>query len=89
MTATQNETNTPQTEKTGRKNGRAPASRLWLVTGEGETATWTEITALWPTKKGGGFTGMADKLLPIMANHMKGRLVILPAKRKAGSGGAQ
>lgn len=62
--------------------GARPTHRLWLVQGEGKEGTWTEITALWPTKSGNGHTGIADKLLPILGNHMKGRLVVLPAKFK-------
>lgn len=62
--------------------GARPSHRLWLVRGEGKEAVWTEITALWPTKSGNGYTAVADTLLPIMANHMKGRLVVLPARSK-------
>lgn len=84
----------PTTAETGASNntkGARPTHRLWLVNGEGKDVEWTEITALWPTKKGSGLTATADKLLPILANHMKGRLVVLAAKFKpaAESEGAQ
>ena len=85
-TADSNDTAT-QTAK-----GARPSHRLWLVRGEGKEAEWTEISALWPTKSGNGHTGIADKLLPILANHMKGRIVVLPAKFKpegSPAGGAQ
>lgn len=64
--------------------GSRPTHRIWLVQGEKEKTSWTEIAALWPTKKGDGLSGNADKLLPILANHMKGRVVVLPAKFKPG-----
>ena len=72
--------------------GMRPTHQLWLVQGQGKAAAWTEITALWPTKSGNGHTGTADKLLPILANHMKGRLVVLPTKFEpegSTAGGAQ
>lgn len=34
-----------------------PTHDLCIVTGEGKTANWTRVAALWPTKDGDGFTG--------------------------------
>jgi hypothetical protein len=94
--ATANTAATDNAASAEKARGARPTHRLWLVQGEGKEATWTEISALWPTRSGNGHTGIADKLLPILANHMKGRLVVLPAKFKpaaaeegASAGGAQ
>ena len=35
----------------------APSHRLVVITGEGDKARFTEITGLWPTKSGSGWTG--------------------------------
>lgn len=53
-----------------------PRYRAWLVqdTEDGK-GTWTEITGLWPTKTGKGFSGSIRKPLATT----EGRLVILPA----------
>jgi hypothetical protein len=89
--ATQQTLTGTETAETPAKGPR-PTHRVWLVQGEKEQTTWTEIAALWPTKKGNGLNGAADKLLPILANHIKGRVVVLPAKFKPEgqpAGGAQ
>ena len=32
-----------------------PSHVAWLVEGEGDKSTWTEIGAMWPNKDGQGF----------------------------------
>ena len=68
--------------------GRRPSNRLWLVQGEGAEATWTEITALWPTKSANGLAGNLTGQLPITNPRVPSRLVVLPAKFKDESGDA-
>ncbi len=34
-----------------------PTHDLCIVFGEGKSAVWTRVAALWPTKEGGGFSG--------------------------------
>ena len=34
-----------------------PTHDLCIVSGEGKTAIWTRVDALWPTKDGEGFSG--------------------------------
>ena len=34
-----------------------PTHDLCIVSGEGKTAIWTRVAALWPTKDGEGFSG--------------------------------
>ena len=70
-----------ETETTISKGAR-PTHRIWLVQGEANQATWTEVAALWPTKNGNGHSGLADKFLPIPGNRIQGRLVVLPARFK-------
>jgi hypothetical protein len=52
-----------------------PTHDLCQVTGEGKSANWTRVAALWPTKDGTGFTGEIS--IGVM---ITGRLVI--QKRK-------
>jgi hypothetical protein len=54
-----------------------PTHDLCIVSGEGKTAIWTRVAALWPTKDGEGFTGEIPAGVTV-----SGRLVI--QKRKAG-----
>jgi hypothetical protein len=64
-----------------KQRGPRPTFRAWLVTDATHPETgeskplWTEVTGLWPTKTGSGFSGALTKPLPVTT----GRLVILPA----------
>ena len=42
--------------------GRKPTHRLYVVTGEGETANWTQLGAAWPNKDGKGFNLLCDAM---------------------------
>jgi hypothetical protein len=55
-----------------------PTHDLCIVSGEGKTATWTRVAALWATKEGDGFSG--DIPQGVMVS---GRVVI--QKRKTDS----
>lgn len=37
------------------ETNRKPTHRLYVVTGEGDKANWTEIGAAWPHRDGEGF----------------------------------
>lgn len=50
--------------------GRKPTHRLYVVTGEGETANWTQLGAAWPNKDGKGFNLLCD------AMPLSGRIVM-------------
>jgi hypothetical protein len=52
-----------------------PTHILNVVSGEGKSARFTEVAALWPTKDGNGFTGDIPSGLTIT-----GRIVILKRK---------
>jgi hypothetical protein len=73
------------TTETAKPRGPRPTFRAWLVTDATHPETgeakplWTEITGLWPTKTGSGFSGGITKPLPPTG----GRLVILPACQSA------
>ena len=41
---------------------RKPTHRIYLVTGEGESAFWTAIGAAWPHKDGQGFSINCDAM---------------------------
>jgi hypothetical protein len=77
---------TTTTEAT-KQRGPRPIFRAWLVTDATHPETgeakprWTELTGLWPTKTGTGYSGGLAKPLP---EGMTGRLVILPAHIPAG-----
>jgi len=49
---------------------------LYIVSGEGKSAIWTRVAALWPTKDGEGFSGEIPSGVMV-----SGRVVI--QKRKA------
>lgn len=53
-----------------------PTHDLCIVSGEGKTAVWTRVAALWPTKEGEGFSGEIPAGVMV-----SGRVVI--QKRKA------
>jgi hypothetical protein len=55
-----------------------PSHVLWMVEGEGDNTTWTELGALWAHSKGDGFN-LSLKLIPYARD---ARLVILPRKEK-------
>lgn len=61
-----------------------PSHRLFNVTGEGESARWTDIGVAWATKDGKGFT------IALNAMPLNGRVVMRinddkPATKKKGS----
>ncbi|KPP83041.1 MAG: hypothetical protein HLUCCA04_02900 [Oceanicaulis sp. HLUCCA04] len=43
-------------------NSSRPTHRLFTVSGDGDTARWTEIGAAWSNKDGKGFTLQLDAL---------------------------
>lgn len=47
-----------------------PSHVAWLVEGEGDKSTWTEIGAMWPNKDGQGFQ------LNLKAIPLSGRLTL-------------
>lgn len=49
---------------------RKPTHRIYIVTGEGETAIWTEIGVAWPHRDGRGFSINGE------AASLEGRLVM-------------
>ncbi|MFG6554968.1 hypothetical protein [Sulfitobacter sp. 1A16808] len=77
-------TNQPKPKEQMQAQPERPRYRAWLVqdTEDGKGA-WTEITGLWPTKTGKGFSGSIRK--PLAA--AEGRLVILPAIVNPGTEG--
>lgn len=74
MTSTSNTTNTSDE---GLNIGR-PAHRVFLVQRDANgEAQWTELCALWPTKKRPGFSGPVKPNLSVAP--LTGRIVVLPA----------
>jgi hypothetical protein len=59
-----------------------PTHILNVVSGEGKSARFTEVAALWPTRDGNGFTGDIPACMTIT-----GRIVIL--KRQESEADAQ
>jgi hypothetical protein len=55
-----------------------PSHTLFMVEGDKDDATWTEIGVLWSHAKGGGFN-LSLKALPMAR---EARLVILPRKAR-------
>ncbi|WP_067734198.1 hypothetical protein [Novosphingobium naphthalenivorans] len=51
-------------------SGAKPTHRLFLVTGNGKSASWREIGAAWPNKDGQGFS-LACEAVPL-----QGRIVM-------------
>ncbi|NKE48773.1 hypothetical protein HB662_28670 [Roseomonas frigidaquae] len=78
FTKTQTDT---KTEAKPEGNAERPGYRAWLVLDNttGGDPIWTELTGLWPTRKG-GLSGAIRKPLPQLAGFANPRLVILPAK---------
>ena len=69
-------TNQRETKEQKKSATERPRYRAWLVQdSEDGKGSWTEITGLWPTKTGKGFSGAIRQ--PVAA--ATGRLVILPA----------
>lgn len=60
-----------------------PTHRLYSVTGEGQSASWTPIGAAWPNKDGMGFSLACD------AMPLTGRIVMRAIKEKANDDGAR
>jgi hypothetical protein len=56
-----------------------PSHHLYVVQGEGESAVWTEIGALWPHADGNGFN-LDLRALPVTGE--KTRTVIRSRKEK-------
>ncbi len=76
-------TDTTNTNGTTTAKNR-PSHRLFNVTGEGESARWTDIGVAWATKDGKGFT------IALNAMPLNGRVVMRinddkPATKKKGS----
>lgn len=89
---TQTESATSPDQASATQPPRRPTNRLWLVQGEGESARWTEVCGLWPTKDGKGLYASMRTILPLFTTFTPGRLVVLPATFKrpgAANGGAQ
>ena len=63
---------------------RRPDYRVWMVTGEGKEAAWTDIGAAWSTPQGKGFS-VALKAVPLAP----GRIVMLPPKLLPANEGGQ
>ena len=57
--------------------GKKPTHRIYIVTGEGKSATWTPIAACWPNTDGKGFN------IECTAVPLQGRLVMREIKAKA------
>ena len=56
--------------------GRRPSHRLYMVTGEGDAANWTQLGAAWPNKDGKGFNLLFE------AMPLSGRLVMREVPEK-------
>jgi len=54
-----------------------PTHDLTVISGEGKSAQFTRVAAVWPTKDGTGFTGDIPAGVTIT-----GRFAILPRKEK-------
>ena len=54
-----------------------PTHRIFIVTGEGKKAAWTEIAAAWPHQDGKGFAINATAI------PLRGRLVMREIKKHA------
>lgn len=54
-----------------------PTHDLTMITGEGKSAVFTRVAAIWPTKDGAGFTGEIPDGIAVT-----GRFAILPRKDK-------
>lgn len=68
-------------------NKNKPACRIWLVQDIEGQAHWTELSGLWPTKSGSGYSGMIRKSIPVPSGVLTGRLVVMPATQQPGKEG--
>lgn len=62
-------------------SGRKPTHRLYNVSGEGKTASWTPIGAAWPNRDGSGFSIQCDAI------PLQGRIVMRAITERSASGG--
>jgi hypothetical protein len=62
---------------------RRPTHTAFVIEGEGDKASWTEIGALWPHEDGNGFN------LVLRALPMNGRVVIRQRKGNGEQGAGQ
>lgn len=58
------------------EGGNKPSHYVYVIEGEGDDAFFTKVGALWPTRKGTGFTGK------LSASPMNGRIYIGPADQE-------
>ena len=65
-------------------NRKRPTHSVYMVEGEGDKATWTELGALWAHEDGKGFN-LNLKAVPLGSN----RLVVRERQEKASKGTAQ
>lgn len=61
-------------------NAAKPTHRLYLVTGSGKSANWTEIGAAWPNRDNQGFS------LTCTAYPVEGRIVMRAVKERPTEG---
>ncbi len=66
------------------KSTARPTHHAFVIDGEGDEATWTEVGAVWQHKDGLGFN---IQITPGIA--VTGRLVLRPVKARAASQGGQ
>ncbi|MEM1363956.1 MAG: hypothetical protein AAGF94_20040 [Pseudomonadota bacterium] len=63
------------------EKGQRPSFRAWLVQDQdGGEPIWIELSGLWPTKSGKGYSGS----LKTPVSTTTGRIVIMPAMDKPG-----
>ena len=62
--------------------GAKPTHRLYRVTGDGETASWTPIGAAWPNRDGAGFSLSCDAV-PLQGRIVMRKITPRPAKAQA------
>ena len=74
-----------ETAKRPQSTGRRPTHRAWLVTDrpDSDKPLWTELTGLWPTRKGSGLSGGVARPVALADGFLTGHLVILPARMLA------
>jgi len=64
------------TETKTKTKGAKPTHRIYIVTGEGDKASWRPIGAAWPHQDGSGFAITCDAI------PLQGRIVMRVAKDK-------
>ena len=62
--------------------GAKPTHRLYRVTGDGETASWTPIGAAWPNRDGAGFSISCDAV-PLQGRIVMRKITPRPANAQA------